>query len=289
MKATKKRKRSISKGLAMLELNGSQFRTITTNRPNIDSPLTAPKKSNGHHKIKSVFGRFSYHYNDALTAAYIVLQEKAAKFHKHTYFITVTLDDATNLKLRALDADADKETMIRTVSRWFRAYPYITDAIVVLEECPKSKVEGRNETYRRLHLHIVTALNTNGRRRAEVELLRDKSMQVRVQDSWLNKRPYDSEDEWEEEEFGAMPVDAVDPDNTYWLNTYVEKLVNERTGKVTTTVCRNLPVCLRGVDYMTKTIQKPIGRGQNYTFIGLKARRARRERLAKLGRELIAK
>lgn len=79
MKTTRKRERRVSKGLAMLGLNGSQFRTITTNRPNIDTPLTAPKKSNGHHKIKRVFGRFSYHYNDALTAAYIVLQREGCE------------------------------------------------------------------------------------------------------------------------------------------------------------------------------------------------------------------
>ncbi|MFH4617710.1 hypothetical protein [Vibrio furnissii] len=276
----------MAKGLAMMELNGSEYRTITSSRPNIDTPLTAPKKSNGHHKIKRVFGKLPYHYNDALTAAYIVLQEKAAELHKHTYFITVTLDDATNWKLRALDADADEETMIRSVSRWFRAYPYITDAIIVLEECPKSKVEGRNETHRRLHLHIVTALNTNERRRAAVELLRGKSMQVRVQDSWLDERPYTSDDEWEEEDFGAMPVGAVDPEADYWLNTYVKENTNEVTGEITKTVCRLLPVCLRGVDYMTKTMQVPLGRGKNYTFIGLKERTKRREDLARRAREL---
>ncbi len=276
----------MAKGLAMMGLNGSEYRTITSSRPNIDTPLTAPKKSNGHHKIKRVFGKLPYHYNDALTAAYIVLQEKAAELHKHTYFITVTLDDETNWKLRALDADADKETMIRSVSRWFRAYPYITDAIVVLEECPKSVIEGRNETHRRLHLHFVTALNTNERRMAEVELFRDKSVQVRIQDSWRDKRPYNSDDEWEEEDFGKMPVGDIDPEADYWLNTYVKEKTDEVTGEITKTVCRVLPVCLRGVDYMTKSMQVPLGRGKNYTFIGLKERTKRREELARRAREL---
>ncbi|EPF2507136.1 hypothetical protein ACSL9G_003031 [Vibrio fluvialis] len=288
MEKVMKGEAKMAKGLAMMRLNGSEYRTITSSRPNIDTPLTAPKKSNGHHKVERVFGKSPYHYNDALTAAYIVLQEKAAELHKHTCFITVTLDDATNWKLRALDADADKETMIRSVSRWFRAYPYITDAIVVLEECSRSKVEGLNETHRRLHLHIVTALNANERRRAEVDLLRDKSVQVMVQDSWLDERPYTSDDEWEEEDFGAMPVDAVDPKADYWLNTYLKEKTNKVTGEITKTVCRELPVCLRGVDYMTKTIQVPLGRGQNYTFIGLKDRRARREQLASRARKLLA-
>ncbi|EKO3388939.1 hypothetical protein OMA37_000708 [Vibrio fluvialis] len=276
----------MAKGLAILGLNGSEYRTITSNRPNIDTPLTAPKKSNGHHKIKRVFGKLPYHYNDALTAAYIVLQEKAVELHKHTYFITVTLNDETNIKLRALDADPDKETMIRSVSRWFRAYPFVTDAIVVLEECPRSPVVGQNETHRRLHLHIVTVLNTNERRRAEVELLRDKANQVQVKDSWRDERPYTSDDEWEEEDFGAMPVGAVDPEADYWLNTYVKENTNKVTGEISKTVYRVLPVCLRGVDYMTKTLQVPFGRGKNYTFIGLKDRTKRRDKLARRAREL---
>jgi hypothetical protein len=279
----------LAKGLRMMELNGSTYRTITSNKPNIHTPLTPPKKGNNQHKINNVFGKKAYQYNDGLTSAYIVLQEKAAVQRKDIFFITVTLDDKTNLKLRKDDADGSKETMIRTVSRWFRSYDYITDAIVVIEECMDSPVVHEDGVHRRLHLHIVTMLNHNGRAVAQRGLLRDKCMQLKVQDYWTNKRPYTDDDEWEEEEFGNIPVDAVDPDAEHWLNTHVKEKVNKVTGEVTKRVHRQLPVCLRSVDYMSKTIPKPIGRGKNYTLIGLEGYRARREELSRLGRELLAK
>lgn len=278
----------LAKGLRMMGLNGSAYRTITSNRPNIHTPLTLPKKGSGQHKLKNVFGKKAYQYNDALTSAYIVLQEKAALQRKDIFFITPTLDDETNLKLREQDVDSSKETMIRTVSRWFRAYDYITDAIVVMEECPDSVVAHENGVYRRLHLHIVTMLNDNERVMAERGFLRDKSMQLKVQDYWTDERLYTDDDEWEEEEFGPIPVDAVDPEAEYWLNTYVKENINKNTGEVTKIVYRQLPVCLRGVDYMTKGIQKPIGRGKNHTLIGLKGHRERREELSRRAREMLA-
>lgn len=278
----------LAKGLRMLGLNGSEYRTITSTRPNISTPLTDPSRGSGQHKIERVFGMKSYQYNDALTSAYIILQEKASMQKKDTFFITVTLDNETTLKLRNLDADDTKETMIRTVSRWFRAYDYIQDAIVVMEECSDSMVEHNNEVYRRLHLHIVTALNDNERNAAKRDLLKDKRIQIQVQDTWIDKRPYTEEDEWEEEEFGPIPVDVVDPNAKHWLNTYVRTKVDKVTGEVTKEVCRQLPVCLRSVDYMSKHIQKAIGRGKNYTLIGLEGHRARREELSRRAREMLA-
>ncbi|UGA55422.1 hypothetical protein [Vibrio sp. VB16] len=278
----------LAKGLRMMALNGSTYRTITSNRPTIDTPLIDPKKGNGQHKIKDTFGKKAYQHNDALTTAFILLKEKGAATRKDALFITVTLDDETNLKLRKQDKDVNKETMIRTVSRWFRAYNYMTDAIVVIEECPVSVVKHENDTYRRLHLHIVTTLNENERRMAEVGLLKDKCQQIQVKDTWLHRRPYTSDDEWEEEDFGPIPIDSIDPGAEYWLNAFVEEKVSRATGEVYKEVCREFPVCLRGVDYMSKGIQKSIGRGNNYTLIGLEGYRERRSELSRLARELLA-
>ncbi|HAS6359173.1 TPA: hypothetical protein ACGUXQ_004675 [Vibrio vulnificus] len=278
----------LAKGLRMMGLNGSAYRTITSIRPNIHTPLTAPKKGNGQHKVKDVFGKKAYQYNDALTSAYIILQEKAAEQRKDTFFITVTLDDATTMKLREQNVDKGKETMIRTVSRWFRAYDYITDAIVVMEVCSDSVVEYKDNNHRRLHLHIVTTLNDNDSAMIRRDLLKDKRIQIQVQDTWTDKRPYTEFDEWEEEEFGSIPVGAVDPDADYWMNTYVRKIADKATGKITREVCRELPVCLRSVDYMSKSILKPIGRGKNYTLIGLEGHRERREELSRRARELLS-
>ena len=288
MAVTTEGKPMLAKGLRMMELNGSEHRTITLTRPNIDTPLTLAKKSNGHHKIDGVFGSQSYQHNDALSAAYTVLKDKAAVQRKDIFFITVTLDDATNLKLRRQNSDTSKETMVRTISRWFRAFDYITDAIVVLEECSKSVVEHENGVYRRLHLHIVTMLNDNERGKAQNGLFKDKRSQIQIQNTWTDKRLYTYDDEWEEE-FGPIPVNAVDPDADYWLNTYVQESVDTSTGEVIKVVCREHPVCLRSVDYMSKTLQKPIGRGQNHTFIGLKERSERRRELSRLGRALLVK
>ena len=279
----------LAKGLRMMELNGSEHRTITLTRPNIDTTLTSPKKSNGQHKIDSVFGSKSYQHNDSLTAAYVALKEKASVQRKEIVFITITLDDDTNRKLREQDGDVSKETMIRSVSRWFRAFDYIADAIVVLEECSKSFVEHDNGVYRRLHLHIVTMLSDNEFGMARTGLLKDKRSQIQIQNTWIDKRLYTSDDEWEEEEFGPIPVNAIDPNADYWLNTYVQESVDASTGEVIKVVCREHPVCLRSVDYMSKTLQKPIGRGQNHTFIGLKERSERRRELSRLGRKLLAK
>lgn len=276
----------LGKGLRMMGLNGSEYRTITSNRPNIDIPLTDPKKGNGQHGIEGVFSKKEYQYNDALTTAYIMLEEKASVQKKDIFFITVTLDDETNLKLRRQDADDSKEPMIRSVSRWLRAYDYITDAIVVIEECPDSVVKHENGEYRRLHLHMITMLNDNERTMAQSSLLRDKSTRVHIKDTWLDKRSYTDFDEWEEEEFGSIPVNAVDSDAKYWLNTYLLEKVSKTSGEVTKIICRQYPVCLRGVDYMTKGIQEPIGRGRNYTLVGIKGLTKRREELYRLAREL---
>ncbi len=279
----------LAKGLRMMGLNGAEFRTITSTRPNIDTPLTSAKKSVGQHKIDNVFGSKSYHYNDSLTAAYIVLCEKSALLKKSVFFITVTLNDDINLKLRRMNSDISKETMVRTASKWFRAFDYITDAIVVMEECSKSVVEHEKGVYRRLHLHIVTMLNDNELGKVQNGLFKDKRIQIQIQNTWTDKRLYSADDEWEEEEFGPIPVNAVDPDADYWLNTNVKENVDKSTGKVTKVVYREHPVCLRAVDYMSKTLQKPIGRGQNHTFIGLKERSERRRELSLLGRELLTK
>lgn len=279
----------LAKGLRMMELNGSVHRSITSTRPSITKPLTAPKKGIGHHQIPREFGSKPYHYNDTFTAAFDVLKYKANKQKKEIYAVQATLDDDTNVFLRKLDSDdAAKATMIRKVERWFRAYDYIADAIVVMEECSKSFVYVDNVRCRRLHLHIVTMMNDNEREIARDELLRGKITQrVTIQDQWTDKREYTDDDEWEEEEAGPIPKNAIDPDAEYWLNTYVIEEANKVTGEVIKKVCRRLPVCLRGVDYITKTIQQPIGRGKNYTFIGLKGRRERREELARLGHDML--
>ena len=286
MKKETDREPSLAKGLRMFTLNGSVCRTITCTRPSIDNPLTLPKKGNNQHKINDVFGKKGYQYNDTLTSAYIILQDKASKQRKDILFITITLNDEINLKLREQDDDDSKETMIRTVSRWLHLCDYITDAIVVIEECSKSFVDN-NGRYPRLHLHIITILNDNQRKVVQRDFLRKKRMQIMVQSDWTDQRPYTEFDSWEEEEFGHIPVNKVDPDAKHWLNTYVKEKVNKATGEVIKTVHRKLPVCLRGVDYMSKTLQKPIGRGKNYTLIGLKGHRKHREGLSRVANSML--
>ena len=287
MKKEKGREPSLAKGLRMMTLNGSVYRTITRTRPSIDTPLTLPKKGNNQHKINDVFVRKAYQYNDTLTSAYIILQDKASKQRKEIFFITITLNDEINLKLREKNNAVNEETMIRTVSRWLYPYSYITDAIVVLEECSNSFVDHHNGSYPRLHLHIITMLNDRQRKVALCDLLRNKCMQLKIQNYWIDKRPYTELDNWEEEQFGHIPINEVDPTAEYWLNTYVKEKMNKTTGEIIKTVYRKLPVCLRGVDYMSKALQKPIGRGKNYTLIGLKGYRKRREELSRIATTML--
>ncbi|MGF1773849.1 hypothetical protein L4C42_16245 [Vibrio wakamikoensis] len=190
------------------------------------------------------------------------------------------------MKLRSQDSDKSKETMIRCAARWLRAYEYISGAIVVLEECSESVLPDMQT--RRLHLHIFTVLNSNEQELARREFLLGKRTRIQLQTTWTDRRPYTSDDEWEEEEFGTMPKDKVDEGAEHWLNTYTREVVNKTTGKVSKEVCRVLPVCSRAVDYMTKNLERPIGRGKNYTILGLEGHRERRKELARLGRELLA-
>jgi hypothetical protein len=272
----------------MMALNGSVYRTITRSRPNIYKPLTLPKKGKNQHKVNSVFGRKAYYYNDTLTSAYIILQDKALEQRKETFFITITLNDEINLKLREQDKDISEETMIRTVSRWLYPYDFITDAIVVIEECSDSSVDHTDGSYPRLHLHIITILNNMQRKVAQLNLLRNKRMQLKIQNYWLDKRLYTEQDNWDEEEMGTIPANEIDPTAEYWLNTYVKEKMDKATGEVIKIVYRKLPVCLRGVDYMSKSLQKPIGRGKNYTLIGLKGYRKRREELSRIATTMLS-
>lgn len=279
---------SMAKALRLASVTGAWHRTITRTRPNINDPLTLPKKGMGHHRIRNVFGKKSYHYNDKFTPVYDLLKQDADLRRQDIVFITGMFNSKMNLILRELDACESKHTMIREVRNRLRKYKFLKKAIVVLEECPKSFVTCNNTVYRRLHFHIATTLSAN-----EITIARNTlfkgcvEQRVTIKDHWIEKRPYDSNDEWDEEEFGeTIPFNTFDHDSEHWMNTCVHEVVDKKTGEIKKIVHRKLPFCLRGVDYMTKTIQKRIGRGENYTFIGLNKHKSRREALAREARQI---
>lgn len=262
---------SLGFALRLGQYSGSSLRTNSLNRPYIKTPLTRRKDGSGQHEIAGVFDKKQYTYNDTLTAAYMELDKLANESRLEMCFITITLNDTTHRELKAIDA-AGKQTMITAVRKWFRAYPYIENAIIVMEECPNSRVETGDLVEPRLHLHIITALNNNNLGMAEQELFKDKRVRGKVDLTWQQCRLYTELDELEEEQFGSAPVGKSDPTDEHWLNRYVK---NDQFGNKQ--VCAELPICLRAADYLSKDLNKPIGRGENFTFIGLNGRKALRE------------
>nr|WP_319553729.1 hypothetical protein [uncultured Vibrio sp.] len=276
------------KVLRLMETNGSDLRSIisaiSTNKPFIMSPLTHPKKGKAQHKIAKESGESAYFHNDIFSMAYILLNKSAIQSNKDVCFITATFDDETNRKLRTLNASPNaKETMIRKVQRWLRAFPYIKDAIFVLEECHNGKkvVVGK-QSFNRLHVHLLTVLSKDEQAQAKKELFRKKIVcGVTLKTSWTAKRPHTELDEIEEEQFGPIPRGAIDPNAAHWLNTYVAYEKGEKK------VCIVLPGCLRAADYMTKSLDCPIGQGSNFATIGLKGRRQLQEELSKKGTAIL--
>ncbi len=275
---------SLLKGLARASSNGSNYRTITPNRPNIYTPFTNPKKGNGSHKIKGIFaGKKDYHYNDHLTAAFVELAARSRKAKQPLIAVTCTFNDATHIELKEARRIIEKFKRLLTgeAAERTKSTRWNVDSILVIEECDKSpvKMPSGNEE-KRLHAHIITYGNISEQKRLEA-ILKPFSKQTMIQDTWTNKRPYNDCDESDEDQFGDMPTDAPDPTNDYWLNSYKTK---DKQGN--TWVHTIHPVCLRGVDYITKGLNKQIGNGRNFTLIGLKNAPKRRLVLFKQGQAL---
>jgi hypothetical protein len=289
---------SLLKALARRSSNGSDLRSITLNRPNINTPITNPKNGNGSNKIEGVFAdKKDYHYNDHLTAAFIELAELSRKAKLPLIVATCTFNDATHKKLKKRVISKSKpRSIVRKFESWI-IKDWTTDSILVIEECDKSTVEmpsGNEE--KRLHVHIITYANSNEQKRLEA-ILKPFSMQTRIQDTWTNKRPYSYLDAEEEDQFGDMPINAPDPTNDYWLNTYKTVDTHSNDNNVNSPNDNNnaknknkkqwvhtvLPVCLRSADYLAKGLNKHIGEGRNFTLIGLKQTSQRRLELFKQG------
>lgn len=281
---------SLLKACARASSNGSNYRTITPNRPNIYIPISNPKKGNGSNNIKGIFaGKKDYHHNDYLTAAFIELAELSRKAKQPLIAVTCTFNDATHIELKEADTQDEARTIIEKLKRKLtgeakdRNKPtyWNVDSILVIEECDKStvKMPSGNEE-KRLHAHIITYGNDSEQERLEA-ILKPFSKQTMIQDTWTNKRPYSDFDEIDEDLLGDMPTDAPDPANDQWLNTY--KTTDEHGKQWVHTVH---PVCMRGVDYITKGLNKQIGDSRNFTLIGLKQAPKRRLELFKQGQVL---
>lgn len=275
---------SLHKALARASSNGSNYRTITPNRPNIYTPVTNPRKGNGSHKIKGIFaGKKDYHYNDHLTAAHIELAELSRKAKQSLFAVTCTFNDDTHIELKEARRIIEKFKRKLTGEAKEREEPtrWNVGSILVIEECDKSTVElpdGSKE--KRLHAHIITYGNDSEKKRLEA-ILKPFSEQTMIQDTWTNKRPYNDLDAIEEEQFGDIPTGEPDSNAKHWLNTY--KTTDEHGRQWVHTIH---PVCLRGADYITKGLNKQIGKGKNYALIGLKEAPQRRLELFKQGEAL---
>lgn len=275
---------SLLKALARASSNGSNYRTITPNRPNIYLPITNPKKGNGSHKIKGIFaGKKDYNHNDHLTAAFVELAELSREAKQPLLAVTCTLNDTTHIELKEARRIIEKFKRKLTGEADEREEPtrWNVDSILVIEECETSTVllpSGNEE--KRLHAHIITYGNISEQERLEA-ILKPFSKQTMIQDTWTNKRPYSDFDEMDEDQFGDIPTDAPDPTNDYWLNTYKTK--DKQDNQWVHTIH---PVCLRGVDYITKGLNKQIGNGRNFTLIGLKNTPKRRLEQFKQGQAL---
>ncbi|MGR5429472.1 hypothetical protein ACPV56_05790 [Vibrio astriarenae] len=277
----------VAKGLVMASTNGELNRTLTYKIPAIATPLTSVKKGKNQHHVEGVFKSKYYSYNDALTAHFAELKTLSSKNHQTLFFITIRLNDDANRLLRDVDSDSNKKPMINLVARWVRDFEAISDAIVVMEESPESFVTINGKKYKRLHIHIVTAMNEEDAQKARDELLRSKSNMTQVKSTWTLRREYTELDQLEEEDFGEIPGDTPDPSNEYWLNTHKRTTYSEYSNSSKTEVCRELPVCGRSVDYLSKDLATPIGRGQNFTVIGLKGSSKRRQQMYKQGQKII--
>lgn len=268
----------------LMETNGSALRTISADRPLIMTPLTPPKKGQNQHKVDKFFGNRPYYYNDTFGTAYYSMKEDSIPLYQEMCFITATFNDETNRKLRELDAEPNsKETMIRKVQRWLRAYPYIKDAIFVIEECHKGeKVIVGDQSFKRLHVHLLTALTKDEQAQAKEKLFRKKiDRRVTLKTTWTSKRQYTELDELEEDQFGPIPEGDIDPKAEHWLNTYV---AYENGKKL---ICIEQSGCLRAADYMSKSLGRQIGRGRNFGFIGLKGRDQLQKELSEKGMAIL--
>ncbi len=271
------------KVLRLMETNGSNLRSITLHRPNIGTPLKDPKRSNHQQKINNVFGIYPYFTNDDLTTSYMSLYKLAVQSQRDICFITAIFNDEANHILRKRDDDPNAKTMATTTARWMRPFPYIKDAVLVLEECSKAdKVSIGERSFKRLHVHILTVLNKDEQAQVKKELLRGKIIRgANVKTTWLEKRPYTEWDEVDEETLGAIPLKGEALGTENWGSTYV---TTENGQKL---VCRELPLCLRAADYMSKALHRNIGRGRNYALLGLHGKRQLHEELYKKGTAIL--
>ena len=273
---------SLLKALARLSSNGSNYRTITPNRPNILTTITHPKKDKGTRSIKGPFaGKKDYNYNDHLTAVFVELAELSRKAKQPLIAVTCTFNDATHKKLKKRVVSKSKpRSIVRKFESWIIKH-WTTDSILVIEECQNSTVllpSGNSEP--RLHVHILTYANSNEQKRLEA-ILKPFSMQTRIQDTWTNKRSYNDLDAIEEDQFGDIPTGEPDSNNKHWLNTYKTK--DKQGSQWIHTVH---PICLRGADYLSKDLNTNIGDGRDFTLIGLEQAPQRRLELFKQGQAL---
>lgn len=272
----------------LAEYNGFWYRASTPRRPNIYTPIRRPNKGDLLHEIPRTFGSKSYFYHDTLAVAYLLLKSLTNASDKEICLVTATFNDDTNIKLRGLDDDHSNDTtMVQRVVEWLRVLDkkgIMKDAIVVLEECSDSFLTINGQQFKRLHVHILTALSESEQVEVKKTLFRrrlHKHTGVDVKTTWVSKWPYTVSEEIEEDQFGSIPQGAVDPNAEHWLNTYV-KDVKSPNGKVVKMVHRVLPVCMRAADYLSKSIGTPIGnKGRNYAFRELKGREELQIKLAK--------
>lgn len=285
--STEKAEASISPNASLLRAcaressNGSNLRTITPNRPNIYLPISNPKKSNGSHKIKGIFAdKVDYYYNDHLTAAYVELEALSRKAKQPLMFATCTFNDATHIELKKADTEDEARSIVRKFESWIIKH-WKTDSILIIEKCKTSTVPlPSGDEEKRLHVHIITYGDSNEQERLKA-ILAPFSKQTMIQDTWTDKREYSAFDEMDEDQFGDIPTGEPDSNNKHWLNTYKTK---DKQGSQWIHTIH--PVCLRGVDYITKGLNKQIGDGRNFTLIGLKNMPKRRLELFKQGQAL---
>lgn len=272
---------SLHKALARASSNGSNYRTITPNRPNIYTPVTNPRKGNGSHKIKGIFAdKVDYYYNDHLTAAYVELEALSRKAKQPLMFATCTFNDGTHIELKKADTEDEARSIVRKFESWIIKH-WKTDSILIIEKCKTSTVPlPSGDEEKRLHVHIITYGDSNEQERLKA-ILAPFSKQTMIQDTWTDKREYSAFDEMDEDQFGDIPTGEPDSNNKHWLNTYKTK---DKQGSQWIHTIH--PVCLRGVDYITKGLNKQIGDGRNFTLIGLKNAPKRRLELFRQGQAL---
>jgi len=273
---------SLLKALEYQCSNGSNYRTITPTRPTITTPISHPKKDKGTQQIQGWFvGKKDYYYNDHLTCYFAELAELSRQAKRELVMVTCTFNDENNQWLRDVDDRGQGRSMVQTITRSLEQNGWTTDSIVVLEECD-TDVSLKQGEFKRLHIHVLTYGGTDDFERLK-RILKPFSMQTRVQANWIDKRPYNAFDKLEEEQFGEMPFGKVDPSSNHWLNTY--KTMDDH-GRCWVHV--EHPVCLRSADYLSKGLNKPIGRSRNFKLIGLEGAQQRRKAMYDAGRDIKA-